>query len=337
MGKNKDKFDFDSGSIFKFIFSKWKLLAIVSITAFIVSAIVSFVIKPKFKASIVLFPTSSISVSKSLMNTSYYTSKGDILTFGEEEECDQLLQVLLSREMKDLMNAKYNLMAHYGINPSKTYYPLEEYYSTFEDNFSFRRTEYMSVKVTVYDTDAKLAAYMADDVAAFADSIFIKMRRERALKSFDLAKTQYVRFDSIINTITDSLQKLSNLGIFDYEYQNRELTKAYYRALEKNKTDVADKIKKKMDIVSKYGIGYAELIDQLNYQVAQRTSMFYKLSEAEAELTQKLPNVFVVESAKPSEKKAYPRRTIIVFTSTIAAFFLTLVLSVFVDSIKKHL
>jgi hypothetical protein len=337
MGKNKSKFDFDSGNILIYMLSKAKILIGVSIVAFIVSAIASILITPKFKSTVIIFPTSTATVSKSVLNTQYNPSDGDILNFGEEEQCDQLMQVLLSNELKDLMNNKYNLMGHYNIDSTKTKYSMTEYYDAFEDNFRFRRSEYLSIIINVFDTDRKLAANMANDVAVFSDTIINRMHKERARKAFILVKNEYSSIDSVINAKQLEINKLTKMGIYDYDYQSRDLTRAYYKALEKGQNQVANNISKRLEVVGKYGRDYVTKYNEINYLIGQRASLYFKCTEARTELEQKLPNKFVVEEAKVSEKKAYPRRTIIVLTSTIAAFFFTLVLLVFVDSIKKHI
>ncbi|HOT15470.1 MAG TPA: Wzz/FepE/Etk N-terminal domain-containing protein, partial [Bacteroidales bacterium] len=98
----KDKFEFDATSIIKFTLKNIKLLIAVSIVAFIVSAVVSFLIKEKYKSTVIVFPTSSSSISKSIMNINYLPyNKADLLNFGDEDDCDQLTQVLMSAEIKD--------------------------------------------------------------------------------------------------------------------------------------------------------------------------------------------------------------------------------------------
>lgn len=337
MGKHKSKFDFNSTSILLYVIKKIKILAVISIIAAIVSGIASFMITPMFKSTVIIFPTSPASVSRSILSDGYVAYKSDFMSFGEENECDQLLQVLNSVEIKDMVNKKYNLMEHYGIDSFKTKYPKTLYYKYFEGNFSFRRSEYLSVIIDVYDKDRKLAALMANDVASLLDTLITRMQKVRALKAFEIAKKEYFEWDSTIKKYDDSLTSISKLGIYNYEYQSRELTRAYYNALIKGKTQISESIKKKLDNVSKYGRTYVALHEKTNYLRKEFLEIYtIKYIEAKAELEQKLPHKFIVESARVSEKKAYPKRSLIVLTSTISAFFFTLGLMVFVDTIKKH-
>ena len=49
-----------------------------------------------------------------------------------------------------------------------------------------------------------------------------------------------------------------------------------------------------------------------------------------------LPHKFIVDQAYPSEKKAYPKRSIIVMVSTAASFLFTLILLIIIDSLQAR-
>jgi uncharacterized protein involved in exopolysaccharide biosynthesis len=335
MGKNKNKFDFDSGNILLFIIKKSKILFAVAIAAIIVSTIVSLLMTPMFKSTVIVFPTSTAAVSKSILNTQYSPSKGDLLNFGLENECDQYLQVLNSNEIKDLINKKFDLMEHYGLDSTKTKYPVTKYYDYFKNNFSFRRSEYLSIIIDVYDRDPKLAAQLANGVAAFSDTLIKRMQKERASLALNIAEREYKALDSVINFQEDSAQKLRLLGASNYGDQSIILTKLYFKALLKGKTDIANSIKKRLENVTKYAKNLGILENAIADERIQRSSLNYKYTEAKAEFEQNLPNKFIVESAKVSEKKASPKRALIVLTSTISAIFFALVLILIIESLKK--
>ena len=67
-------------------------LTIICCVAFVVSLVVCVSIPPKYKSTVILFPTSSGSVSQALITESQ--QKKEILNFGEEEEVEQLKKVL---------------------------------------------------------------------------------------------------------------------------------------------------------------------------------------------------------------------------------------------------
>ncbi len=337
MGKNKYKSDFDMGNVIKYIIKRFRILLTVTLLAFLVSVVVSYMIKPKYRSTVILFPTSPASVAKSIMSTQYVTSRGaDILNFGLEDECDQLLQILLSRELKDSMNARYNLMHHYGID-TKGKYAQTRFYETFDDNFRFRRSPYNSIIVNVFDVDPKLAAEMANEVVRLGDSLFSRMIYDFCSKAFEVIKKEYEDLDSLINAKEKRLIELASKGVYKYDVQSKELTRAYYKALQSGKIQLANEINQKMKSIEKYGVEYSGLKYDLRMLRNQRSAIHYKFTEARAALEQKLPNKFIVEHAVPSDKKAWPVRSIIVIASTLGAFLFTLLSMVFFDALKRYL
>jgi hypothetical protein len=259
------------------------------------------------------------------------------MNFGGEEEADQYLQVLNSKDIKDLINHKYGLMKLYGLDSLKTKNAITKYYDWFDDNFSFRRTEYVSIVIEVLDHNPKLAAAMANDIAAFADTLIDRMQKFRARQAFDIAKTEYFHLDSIINAQEDSVDKLRALGALNYEDQSLYLGKQYYKALMKGKTDIANTISKQLVTVRKYAKKMGELQNTITFERLQISALLYKYTEAKIELEQRLPHKYIVESARVSEKKAYPKKALIVLTSTASAVFMMFVLLLIFDSFKKNL
>jgi len=86
---------FDSFDFFSFLWKYRKPVIIVTVAGMILSVAASLLIKPRFAAEVILYPTASSSVSKTLISTQW-TGNKDILAFGEEEETERLLQILQS-------------------------------------------------------------------------------------------------------------------------------------------------------------------------------------------------------------------------------------------------
>lgn len=144
-------------------FYKWrKVLLITCSLAAIVSAIVVWMIPPKYKSTVVLFPATTTSISKSLM-TQNTPLQSDLLRFGEEEDMERMLQILNSGEIRDRIISKYNLADHYRIN-NDSKYRNSELRKEYENNIQFKKTEFMSVKIEVLDSDPQVAANMANEI-----------------------------------------------------------------------------------------------------------------------------------------------------------------------------
>ena len=111
------KFSLSSLDLILFAWKKKLTLIIVFVIAAIVSIIISYQITPMFKSEVVMFAEPDAFVSKYLFSYNYVGRKG-MLSFGEEEETEQLLQVLNSNQIRDRIIEKYDLMRHYDIDTS---------------------------------------------------------------------------------------------------------------------------------------------------------------------------------------------------------------------------
>ncbi|UPT68050.1 MAG: Wzz/FepE/Etk N-terminal domain-containing protein [Sphingobacteriales bacterium JAD_PAG50586_3] len=60
--------EFNSLNLLGLIFKHWIKLAIIALVAAVVSAGASYLIKPKYKSSVILFPARQNSLSKSLLS-----------------------------------------------------------------------------------------------------------------------------------------------------------------------------------------------------------------------------------------------------------------------------
>jgi uncharacterized protein involved in exopolysaccharide biosynthesis len=328
-------FDFDSSTLLVYIVKKFKVLVIVGIIAFVVSAIVSFLIEPKYKSTVTMFPVSSASVSKSLLSKNYVSSK-DLQGFGDEGEAEQLLQVLNSEELSSRVIQKFDLMKHYEINP-KSKYPMTALGNAFKENFKFSKTEYMSVEIDVLDKDPKMSADMANYASDLIDTVMNNMHHERAQRAFDLVKNEYENVQKDIKVLEDSLSVIRKAGVNDYKSMSKVFNEAYAKALLKDDNKTVHKIEDKISVLSKYGSPYLSMTYLLEQENLHLSDIKAKYAEAKVDLEQNLPYKFIVDRAVPSEKKDSPKRMLIVIVSVFAAEFFALLALIILDSVRKAL
>jgi capsular polysaccharide biosynthesis protein len=333
--KKNNGFVYDAFDLIKFIWDKKWILMAISFIAFVASVIVSLTITPRFKSRVIMFPAASVSVSKNLVETSVVTSDTkDILTFGEDEEAERLLQILYSDKIRDHITQKFHLMEHYDIDTNTAKYPYTLLVNKYKSNVKFRRTEFMSIEIDVLDTDPQMAADIANDIASYVDSVYYQIKLARAYDAFLIVAKEYDDSKKMILQLTDSLTKIRSRGVFDYKSQSEGLNKAYAEALGAGKFEVANIIKKQLDIVAKYGGIYVELDYKLEWEVERNALLKAKLAAAKVNLESTMSNVFIVDRANKSERKAVPKRTLIVIVSTLSTFILALLLLLIIDNLK---
>lgn len=336
LSKVKGSEDFDSSNFIVFMIQWRKPLLYVTLAALIISIVFSspLFITPKYKSTVIMFPTSSNSISKALLSETT-GEKQDILEFGEEEQTEQMLQILSSNLIRDRIIIKYNLMEHYEIKPNAKY-KYTKLYETYEENVTFRRTEYMAVKITVFDKDPVLAAKMANDIAELMDSTKNVMQKDRALKAFQIVEAEYLKLRTEVQQMEDSLSRLRELGVHDYETQAEMINQQLAIELAKGNKSGIKALEDKLAMLAKYGGPYVSLRDALEHDKKQLSEVKTKFEEAKIDATEVLPQKFVVNKAYVAEKKSYPVRWIIVLISVLSAFLLSVIVLAVLDSISRY-
>ncbi|MEX0987146.1 MAG: hypothetical protein WD052_06675 [Bacteroidales bacterium] len=309
-------FNFSSVDLLIYMWEKRRILIIISALAAITSIIISLQITEKFKSSVVMFPTTGASISKALLSANY-TGRESAYGFGEEEQAEQLLQVLNSEQIKGRIIQKYNLMEHYGIDPASRY-PYTQLANEYNKNISHRRTELMSVEISVMDKDPQVAADIANDISALIDTVYNLMKQERALAAFELVKQEYLEAERNVRALQDSLQNIGGA-----------LSGSIRRS---GGTSLAQVV----NALAENGGTFLTLTNYLDHETERLADLRQRYQEARVESVQELPHKFIIDRAYASEKKAYPKRSIIVMVSTASAFLFTFILLVIIDSLRER-
>ncbi len=308
--------NFNSVDLLIFMWNKRWILIIISFLAAVTSIIVSLQIQEKYESKVVMFPTTGASVSKDLLSSNY-SGRQSVYGFGEEEQAEQLLQILNSEQIRSRIIENYNLMEHYDIDTAAKY-PYTQLINTYKKNISFRRTELMSVEISVLDTDPEMAADIANDISNLIDTVFNEMKRERAEAAFELVKEEFLEAEENIHMLQDSLQLIG------------DMISSSLRSLESPTTAQIT------TALSRYGGTFISLTKNVEHHTRRYTDLRQRFQEARVEVNQRLPYKFIIDQAYPSEKKAYPKRSIIVMVSTASAFLFTLIILIIIDSLQQR-
>jgi uncharacterized protein involved in exopolysaccharide biosynthesis len=332
LNQSVEQNNYNSFWFFDFVLRNLKPILVIGTLAFVVSLVVALLLPSKYRATVVLFPATSESVSKSLLAENQPT-KG-LLNFGTAEEVEQFLQVLYSEDIRRKIIKKYDLFTHYNIDTAEEY-PNTRLRKCYENNISYRSTEYLSIEIEVFDRDPKLAADIANDIADNADSAINSMQHERARQAFVLVENEYNNAIKELNFIQDSLTKLRDLGVFNYEAQSEVFSDAYAIAIAKgNKEGIRD-LEEKFKILAKYGGAYQNFDEMVVNETKRISLLKQKYVEAKVDLEQNIPHKFVVSRAETPEKEYYPIRWLVVVGSILSAIFFGMVVLAFMELLKK--
>lgn len=331
--KNNLNTDFNSTNFFLFLWNWRKTFLIVIAVAAIISGAASFLITPKFKSTVILFPTATNSISKALLAENN-GGQDDVLGFGAEEEAEQLLQILNSSKIRNKIIERYQLFKEYDIDTTdkfKNTKVIKEY----NDNITCKLTEFMGVEITVLDKNPEVAANIANTISDLLDSTKNAIQKERAVKGFQIVKQTYDQFQKEMKELQDSLNFIRSKGVHDYETQAEMINQELAIQLGKGNAQGVKRLEDKLAVLAQYGGTYVKLRDELQNRTEQLGKIKAKYDEAKVDAEQYIAQKFVVDTAFKAEKKATPVRWLIVVVSAFAAFLLSILVIIFIENVYK--
>jgi uncharacterized protein involved in exopolysaccharide biosynthesis len=188
-----------------------KHILLITLIGVIIGVIVSFLIKPKYEAYTIFYTPANNSISKSLLSEN---NLENFMSYGDEDQIDQVLEMLNSDNLKDKVINKFNLTEHYGIDTSAKY-PKTKTRNQFDSNTEFKRTDNLAIKISVKDEDPILSAAIANFISLSLDSIRTNIQQGRAKQAYSIIKEQYQKKQAEVDSILNDKEKesLANLQI----------------------------------------------------------------------------------------------------------------------------
>lgn len=309
---------------------KWrKKLIIVTATAATLSIIASFVISPQYKSTAIVFPARTFSVAKLLVEQNAGNQE-DYMELGDEDDAEKLLQIYNSNEIRERIANEYDLWTHWKI-PRDNPYSFHYLKQKWDEMVSFKRTDYVSIRIDVLDYQSDRAAKIANSIVAYGDTIKHNMRKQVAKQAFDIVEEEYNTYLANVQELEDSLQRIREIGLIDYKSEAAAYAKAMAKAVAKGDESAKNKLQVKLDIIQKYGMAYLDLQEKLKKYRFKYPVIKGKYDEAYVNLNKQLPSKFIVDKAVRNEKKAKPVRFLIVLVSTFSAFLVAFLYLLFAE------
>lgn len=316
------------------LFTRWKKQFIVlGIASIVVSSAISFTLTPKYKSTVIFYPTTNNSISNALL-TDLNQRQKDPLEFGAEEEAEKALQILQSSKLTERLVRNFDLMNHYKIDP-KSSLRKTKLANKIGANFSFSRTRYLSIRVDVLDEDPKKAAEMANGILNLYDSIKNEIQLEVAIPALEIVKRQMQAKENEVNNIKAELQKLGLEGVTNYEEQSRALNEEIYKARAAGKIDRVNDLMEQLKSLIQFGGQFTALTETLQLELDKLSDLKAKYERAEVDVKETLNNKFTVSSADVAEQRAYPVRKLIVLISLICTIGFAAVFFAVYEKIRK--
>lgn len=307
---------FDNKRILNSIW-KWKfhIVVIVAITV-VVSAIISgpFFITPKFKSTARVYP---VNISEA----------------SEESESEHLLEYLQSSDIKFRVIDAFKLDEVYEISKDEKLYQTYMLYE-YDQNISYKKTEFETVEVKVLDEDPQRAKVICDSIIVFLNDA---VRTERQKKYFEFAQIAKRDLDKKTKDLDSLLAIVDEIrletGLVDYFQQAETATFGLMEAAARggDRRPAKEAISKLVNQGGKLR-KYQELVEDLEV-VADTLRNRYEQNMSAG--TANISYTRLVERPFAADKKAYPIRWLIVFLSTVAATIVSVIAVAFIDYVRE--
>jgi uncharacterized protein involved in exopolysaccharide biosynthesis len=330
--------EFNSFSLINYIWQWRKLFLIVCFVAGVLAIVFTHrtIIRPQFTATTIIYAPRTNSVSKTLTNETNINERLDIKAYAIEEETEQMMQILNSRELKDVLIERYDLINYYGIKTNRKAWKAK-LYETLENFMKIKRTQYGAISISVTDWDPERAAIMANDIASELDTIKNRIERERALGACRALEIQINEAEVECKKIIDSLNVLAKNGVFYYDYQVERVMQQYAIAIAQGNTAGVQRLQKELEKMEKWG-NTANTLRREQLFISDHIGLIrVKLLDAQMDAYGTVPVKFVVQNAVAPDKKSYPKKIIIGLLSVFSTFIVTLMILLFIDKIKKEI
>ncbi len=312
---------FDNQNLLEILWKWKKHLIIVGVLAIVFSSIFSssLFIKPKFKSTARIYPSFNI------------------YTYSDESESEQLLEISNSQDIKFKVIDAFNLADVYGISKQDPLY-ITYILGEFNDNFSFKKTEYETVEISVLDTDPHRACAMCDSIISFVNEKINSLHR---VKFEEVARSSGLGLKKINHEIDSLEEKLNFLRgtyqILDYKSQSEQITKGMVKVLAEGKKNSAGakELEKWMKNLVEKGGEYDLLAKAQKNCISERDSIKTAYDRSISNVKNNLVYGHRIQSPVPADKKSYPIRWLIVLVSTFASLFIAMLVILVLENQKK--
>jgi uncharacterized protein involved in exopolysaccharide biosynthesis len=306
----------DSVNLLNLIIKYRIALIITAVIAALISAGISLTITPMYRSVVVLYPTTNVVETPTLLGVQS-TATG---LFGDETATEKVLQILRSDNIKDHLVRKYKLMDHYGISQKEKFkYTILD--GRMKKNIVSRKTEYNSIEVSVLDADPVVASTIANDIARQIDTVFNQIVKDAGRRSYN----------AILNSYNEQLRRVKSLEDSLVVVSPKDRVSVYPGNLR------AGMAGSSWGTASgQYSPEFLRLINMFESENENLSDIRGRLTEAKMLAEQDLPYTHIINMARVSEKKVLPKRSFIVAASTLSTLLLMIFLLGLSESVVRN-
>ena len=138
-----------------------------------------------------------------------------------------------------------------------------------------------------------------------------------------------------VAVLVDSLSKIMSYGVYDYDGQSERLMQQYAKEVAGGNKAAQKRIEEKLAILEQWGPVFFSVRERIQYLKEFQMELQQKYQAMRVDASYSMTQKFVVEYAVASDKKAYPKRSMIVILSTFCALALGVLFIVGKEGVKR--
>lgn len=330
----QEKEAYSSFNFIRFVFRHGWLLLIVFVVAAVLAYVAGSLIPPKYRSTAIIYAPRTNSVSQIILSEHSVNERLDMKAYAMEEETEQMMQLLNSREIKDVLIDKYNMVQHYELDTLKPYWQTK-LYKYLEKSLVVKRTKFGAISISFEDKDPQFACLVANDMIALLDSFKHQVENERAQASYEVLLQQLEDIYREQARITDSLEIIMQHGVYDFSRQSERVTQQYAIAVAQGNTAAMQRLETEMKKLAEWGPKSAALLEVQTEFSRYEALCRQQILNLKVDMSNAIPTQFVVEKAIVADRKFYPKKSILMMVSSVAAVVFTLLLLLVIENLKS--
>ena len=327
---------------------RWKyLVGAAVVLAAVISVGVALTLPNVYSSTAVFLPAIPASADPDrLLGEADGITRTTLILDTRPEDLDRIITIGTSQPVAELLIRKFDLYNHYRAgqpgDPAADNYVLNE----FASNLSIEHNERDAIELSFLDQDRELAATIANTLVSVIDSVNQQLTFENRRTVLDLYRQRY---EALRDSFEQDRQRLRrarrHYGIFDYEMQGRYLarqlleTETELREAEGGGGNVAG-LRRAMRGLTRAeggniinlenfvnGLDSVRMLDKRVDDVTGRLAVAKGVYEsADVSIRGRVASLYVVQKAYPATRKSKPVRWLIVASSVLITFALSVII-----------
>lgn len=288
------------------ILLKWKMpLLVVTLVSGIAAGLFSvFVMDEYFLSWSTFYPTNQYLSDRSMIfNTE--SSGGQVEYFGGKNDVNRVLTIANSETVINYIIDSFKLADHYKVDKDKQYRKTIVR-KKFEKNYKALKTEREAIEISVYDTDAKLAAAMVNAIVEKVD----ELNRQHVLE------TKQTLYRVLSKQIEDQKEKVDNyvttLATLAAEFDIKVSSAAGSTVLVEGKNFRAVQ-------------EYKALLEKQENAMKEFNNRSNIKEQMEVAMNSTASSLYIVEKAFAADRRDKPVRSLVVIITMLVTGFVSLI------------